>query len=246
MAQTRLAFWSFVEACEQAVGVLQVKSAYEAGVSRLGFENFGLCSHVDPLRLHPQAVVFFRAPKGWAQRYRDAGYHKINPIHEEARRRATPFPWRHPGFRERLSPIQRRYMLEMAEAGISDGLTFPVRSPGALPASCSFSPGPDGVEESSYSLAHSMAVFAHECARRLLGAPVGADAPPLTERERQCLTLAARGKSDWAISELLGLSEGAVHKTIERAKRRLGVATRVQAIVRAIHAGQILLADVME
>jgi DNA-binding CsgD family transcriptional regulator len=68
----------------------------------------------------------------------------------------------------------------------------------------------------------------------------------LTERERRLLTLVAHGKSDWAISELVGVSEGAVHKTIERAKGKLGVATRVQAVVRALHLGELSFGETME
>jgi DNA-binding CsgD family transcriptional regulator len=67
----------------------------------------------------------------------------------------------------------------------------------------------------------------------------------LSSRERQCLELAALGKSDWAISQLLDISEHTVHKHIEAAKRRLGVATRVQAIVWAAQRREISLADIL-
>lgn len=56
----------------------------------------------------------------------------------------------------------------------------------------------------------------------------------LTPRERECLVLVARGKSDWAIGRILGISERTVHNLVERAKRRLGVSGRTQAVVRAL------------
>jgi len=65
----------------------------------------------------------------------------------------------------------------------------------------------------------------------------------LSKRERECLLLAAQGKSDWAIAELLGLSERTAHHAIERAKHKYGVSTRVQAIVHAIAAGEFSAAD---
>ena len=67
----------------------------------------------------------------------------------------------------------------------------------------------------------------------------------LSRRERQCLELAAQGKSDWAVGRILGISERTVHHHIERAKHRLGVATRVQAIVQALFARHISFGDVM-
>jgi len=74
----------------------------------------------------------------------------------------------------------------------------------------------------------------------LLGAPI------LSARERQCLGLAAEGKSDWAISQILNISEHTVHKHIEAAKRRLGVATRVQAIVWAAQHREISVGEVVK
>ena len=68
---------------------------------------------------------------------------------------------------------------------------------------------------------------------------------PLSKRERQCLELAAQGKSDWVSSKILGLSERTVHNHVENAKRRLQVATRVQAIVHALAGQQISLGDVV-
>jgi DNA-binding CsgD family transcriptional regulator len=67
-----------------------------------------------------------------------------------------------------------------------------------------------------------------------------------SERERQCLELAAQGKDDWAIGSLLRISERTAHNHIERAKRRLGVCTRVQVIVHALNDGQISFGDVIK
>ena len=61
----------------------------------------------------------------------------------------------------------------------------------------------------------------------------------LSSRERDCLELAAHGKSDWEISQLLRISEHTVHKHVEAAKRRLGVSTRAQAIVWAVQHHEI-------
>jgi DNA-binding CsgD family transcriptional regulator len=67
----------------------------------------------------------------------------------------------------------------------------------------------------------------------------------LSRRERQCLELAAQGKSDWVSSRILGLSERTVHNHVENAKRRLQVATRMQAVMHALAGQQISLGDVV-
>ncbi len=58
--------------------------------------------------------------------------------------------------------------------------------------------------------------------------------PPLSPRERECLQWLVAGKGDWEIGQILSISEKTVNTHVERAKHKLGVATRAQAIVAAL------------
>jgi DNA-binding CsgD family transcriptional regulator len=55
----------------------------------------------------------------------------------------------------------------------------------------------------------------------------------LREREVETLTWAARGKTFAEIGTILGLSKRTVEFHLENARRKLGVATRTQALVKA-------------
>jgi DNA-binding response OmpR family regulator len=55
----------------------------------------------------------------------------------------------------------------------------------------------------------------------------------LREREVETLTWAARGKTFWEIGQILGLSRRTVEFHLENARRKLGVATRTQALIKA-------------
>ena len=61
----------------------------------------------------------------------------------------------------------------------------------------------------------------------------------LVQRELETLTWAARGKTSAEIAEILGLSKRTVDFHIERARGKLGVATRVQAVMKAT-SGQLI------
>jgi LuxR family transcriptional regulator, quorum-sensing system regulator SolR len=61
----------------------------------------------------------------------------------------------------------------------------------------------------------------------------------VTAREREILGWVAVGKSDWAIGRLLAISGKTVNFHVENAKRKLGVATRVQAVIVALRTGII-------
>jgi DNA-binding NarL/FixJ family response regulator len=56
----------------------------------------------------------------------------------------------------------------------------------------------------------------------------------LTDREVECLTWAARGKTSAEIAQIIGTSKRNVDFHIETACRKLNVATRVQAAVKAV------------
>lgn len=61
----------------------------------------------------------------------------------------------------------------------------------------------------------------------------------VTARESEILGWIAVGKSDWAIGRLLKISGKTVNFHVENAKRKFGVATRVQAVIVAMRAGII-------
>jgi DNA-binding response OmpR family regulator len=61
----------------------------------------------------------------------------------------------------------------------------------------------------------------------------------LVQRELETLTWAARGKTSAEIATILGLSKRTVDFHIERARGKLGVATRVQAVMKAT-SGQLI------
>jgi DNA-binding NarL/FixJ family response regulator len=97
------------------------------------------------------------------------------------------------------------------------------------------------------------ALLAPAVTRRLLDRfaetlPGGARGPPpelssLTEREREVLTLLARGLSNAELAERLYLSETTVKSHVSSVLRKLGVRDRVQAVVLAYEAGLVRVGE---
>ena len=59
----------------------------------------------------------------------------------------------------------------------------------------------------------------------------------LTPREIEVLAWLAEGKSDWQVGQILLISPKTVNYHVERAKKKLDVATRMQAVVTAVRRG---------
>lgn len=245
MASRRVAL-EFIEACRSVRDVTELRALLFREMATLGYAYVACCSHVDPLRPPRGAVNMINYPEAWLRRFSEENFALEDPIFLAARQSATPFFWNDVPRRRYLTPRQRAILRDAASVGLQHGFTIPLHAPGALPASCSLVPGPDGVDPLQIPAVFLMSVYAHDTARALLLDEAETDARALSPRERQCLSLAGAGKSDWMIGAMLGIAPRTVHNAIERAKKRYGVAFRVQAVVRALLDGQISLDDLAD
>lgn len=233
----------FIEGGERSEGPDMLKRAFGKAMQTLGFKHYACCSHVDPLNPPAGAVVLHDYPPKWVELFSRHGLHHIDPAFQYAGRMAVPFFWDDPAFLAGLDPTQRAVLAEAHAAGLKCGYTIPIHAPGVLPASCTVIPDYGPIDAMSYNAAHLMAVYLHAAAAGS-GRPIECHSR-LSPRERQCLELAAQGKSDWVIGRVLGISERTAHNHLERAKRRLGVASRTQAVVEALFAHLISFGDVL-
>jgi DNA-binding CsgD family transcriptional regulator len=245
---------SFVERCERAAPASDLVAAFQSALERMGFHYFACCSHVNPRNPPQRAIVLHNIPKAWVCSYAERNLNEYDPVFLRAEREILPFFWDAPEFRAKLTPLQKQILREGASFGIAHGYTVPIHLPwaaGALPASCSVVPTSDSIDARAYRAVQVMSMYLYASVGyqndlRAARDAATQDGPVLSARERECLELAAYGKSDWEISQLLHISEHTVHKHVEAVKRRLGVSTRIQAVVWAVQCRKITLGDVVK
>ena len=239
----------FIEGCGAGPpSARRLAEDFPKTLEALGFRYFACCSHVDPLHPPPDAVMMHNYPAVWERHFSEARLHEIDPVLLRAERSPIPFFWDAVFRAEPITKPQRRVLAEAAGLGLAHGYTAPLHLswlPGALRASCSVVPDNRHIDPRSYPMVDVLAtyLYASLCRTRV---PWSMALPcHLTQRERECLTLAALGKSDWEIGHALRLGECTAHTHVEHAKQRLGVATRMQAVVRALMSGAIAYGDVI-
>lgn len=241
---------SFIERCATSQCAADLAAAFQQAMDVMGFRYFACCSHVDPVRSPRRAVMLHNYPEAWVRAFSAMELYDIDPVFNHANRVTLPFFWDSPAFRAGLTPPQLQILAEAGHFGIANGYTVPIHapySPGAFRASCSVVPDSKSIDARAYSAVQLMSIYLYDAALRDLSAKdTEPPQPELSRRERQCLELAAQGKSDWVVGKILGISERTVHNHIESAKRRLGVATRVQAIVHALASRQIAFGDLLK
>lgn len=228
-----------VQALQRASSVLQIKAVLRSVGERHGFEYF-LCSAppsvIDPYATSP--ILFESWPEAWKKHYVEQEHFLHDPMLAELQLTSDPFLWSAVESRRPSQGASRRVMLEAAEMGMSEGYVVPLYGIGGQLHAMTMTgkkPRRDAIAQSEL---HLVSMYAYARAKRLRTRGYEPSIA-LSRREREALQWAAIGKTDWEIGEVLDIGKDAAHKRIENAKRKFGVATRVQAIVEALRRGLI-------
>jgi len=157
------------------------------------------------------------------------------------------FPWRRIPAMIPLTLADHRILALGGEQGLGDGFTVPVHVPGEARGSCSFAnEAGRPIPEAMLWLAQLAGNFAFEAARRLWaqrGDRRAGPLPILTDRQRDCLLWAARGKTDWEIGCILSISEETVARHIKQACERYGVNKRTLLMIRTLFDGTLIFSE---
>jgi LuxR family transcriptional regulator, quorum-sensing system regulator CciR len=233
---------TFIARARCVVNEAELRKLLEDICGALGFRYYALIHHAD-LGISRRGVININNyPGAWVEYFIANKLYLIDPVLRATLCTSLGFAWS-----QMFSLIRRTgsddAILEAARReGLTEGFTIPFHMPGELPGSCSFAtargrplPGADML-----LLAQLLGAFAFEAARRL-ARPANMGQPPvqLTRRQRECLELAALGKTDWEISQILSLAETTVQVHMKAARERYAVCSRTQAVVCALYNGQI-------
>jgi LuxR family quorum-sensing system transcriptional regulator CciR len=226
----------------------QLSSLLESISLELGFAFFALTHHVD-IRQAPQpAIRLATYPAEWVDYFDGQRLGPSDPVHRASHLTSVGFAWSEV---PAMIPLTRRDrdILDRARlAGIGDGFTIPAHVPGESHGSCSFATRRgETIEPDALPRAQLVGAFAFEAARRLWKIrAVDKPVPGLTDRQRDCLLWAARGKSDWEISRILGISHETVIQHLKQARERYGVGKRTLLAVHALFDGTISFLDIVK
>ena len=237
----------FIEQSNAAETPEAVFELFRRAVFELGFERLAFCAATFAAqealaRGNLRPVVALNYPDDWVSHYFEKRYQEIDPVFLLTPSKGAPFLWDDIVKQESLSSKQRNLFNECKETGLHNDVSVPIHGPrGESYVVCLASDNP--ASDSSKQLANLQILatqfqlaYSH-VAREPFAAGKGLH---LTERERECLTWTARGKSAWAISEIIGVSEHTVNFHLKGVMKKLDTGNRVSAVVTAVRLGLIL------
>lgn len=240
---------AFADAAQSVDSVRDLEFIMSEAACDFGADYYLMIHHADFRRRTHGLVKVGNYPEEFIAASRAGSELVGDAIMEACEKTLTGFFWDDVG---RYVTVTEEHLLRRAEVertGLGDGFVVPTHIPGEHLGSCHFAvrSGRQMPRDTSAAL-QAIAIFGFEAARRLVRESEGPHIihQPLTVRQRECLVLSARGKSDVTIGQLLGLSPKTINNYIEEAKRRYGVATRSQLIASALYTSEITFQDIVD
>lgn len=185
-------------------------------------------------------VMLCEWPHEWFERYVARNYVDQDPLVTYMKRSPGLVQWQSAAEQLQIGRSGQKVMGDACEFKLKDGVAFPlITIEGTI---IMVSLGGEALEISPEELGvvSLTSTYAIGRAMKLIHASATFDQrPDLTARETECLKWAAEGKSEWEISQILGISEHTSEKHLLNAKRKLGAVNRVHAVAEAIRLGFI-------
>lgn len=225
----------------------------------MGFDYYAMIHHVDLTAYSSDfqhmeegsLLALWNYPEAWVQVYHERNIVANDPVLIASQRTSVGFVWEDIGELIKITPLHHAITEDTKRAGLAQGFTVPAHVPGEANGSCNFAVA-TGKELPRHNLmmAQLIGSFAFQAARDMVRKarktlPAGTAAKRLGDRQLQCIALMARGKSDWEIGRILGISELTVKRHLALAREHYDVPRRIQVAMRAMYEGQIALSDVL-
>ncbi|MGE5564296.1 MAG: LuxR family transcriptional regulator [Bacillota bacterium] len=236
---------SFVKDVRKLETEEELAAALGEIAEELGFRYFALTHHVNVLEARA-AIRIHNYPAGWAEWFDRQALGGTDPVHRASNVTSVGFAWSKLPQMIALTAHDRRVLELARREGIGDGFTVPAHVPGEAHGSCSFACAPgERFPGDRPPLLQLVGAFAFEAARRMRRKRFAGGPVKLTDRQRECVIWAARGKSDWEIAKILGISHETVIEHLRHARERYQVGKRTLLAIHALFDGTIGFFDVL-
>lgn len=230
-----------IERCASADDLPAIIDEFLLVIRAFGFDVCAAGAWVGVGRNRAHRFYFNNWPADWLAIYQQNSIFADDPVVAEARRRLTPFTWSDLERGGRLSRDAEAIFALGRSYGWADGLAVPIHGPAGYEGVVSMAAlRPLALDARERAVLRAMALAVHDRCREAEG--FGQHSQPLaqlTGRELECMQWVAAGKSEKQVAGLLGISQATVHFHIERAKKKLRIRNRTEAIALLVLNGRI-------
>jgi DNA-binding CsgD family transcriptional regulator len=204
----------------------------------LGFQALAYVSRRELFEGHQSARTIISVPALWRLRYQQSGYSRHDPVVAELVKRKRAFLWSTRSLMHTTRGPARAVVAEAYHMGFKTGYTLPLWSAGGQLNALSVMSIADEIDETLLDAVHLLGAFLDDAADRF-HKDIPVKSIHLSQRERDILNLAAEGKSNSVIADILHSRPHTVGMHMKRIMAKYAVSSRTQAVVRALVDGVI-------
>lgn len=249
---------AFLSLARKVTSIAELRLVMSGITREMRFDQFALLHHVDlPASMRGvnhvvqgEFVAMSDYPHEWIDTYAAEGLMSYDPVLQAANVSAGGYAWEDLPRLLSLTPDQWELMERGRSKGVVDGYSVPAHFVGEAMGTCSFALSrASDLPRENFAMADTIALLGFQAARNIVGAgeePVASKPPaPLTSRQLECIVLIAKGKTDWEIARILGISEETVKQHVKDARERYDVGKRIQLVVRVLYDGLVTIRDLV-
>jgi DNA-binding CsgD family transcriptional regulator len=185
-------------------------------------------------------ILVDNTPAGYSEPYADPLAFRRDPVMQHCKRETMPIVWDQSTY---LQSGAIDLWEQQAAHGYHTGIAMAFHQPGGRHFLLGVDRDqalPNDPLEVERLLAHLqlLAVYANEVAQRLFAGELkSVQQPVLTPRELETLHWTMEGKTAWEVGAILGISERTAVMHLTNAMRKLGCASKHQAVLKALRLG---------
>jgi DNA-binding CsgD family transcriptional regulator len=243
MANVRDVTWRFINMAPIMGNQSALDDLFAKTLDPFGADRFD-CGFVPEPR-HPD-IVSDHGLADWKQYYIDQRYYDADPCGPAHGQFASAYTWTDVKTTTD-GQIEAPIWSDARAGGMCEGLIVPLALGRVTEAAVRLTTPEDRFDPDIMVLLQSISVIYASSTMSLNGNVTNAPALAkceslLKDREVECLHWSARGKTNAEIGAIIGISRHTVNTHIENAKKKLGVATRMQAAAIAHQLGLLSIA----
>lgn len=209
----------------------------EMGLSHVAYAAVNL-----PVIKRARPLVSATYSETWLKHYEQEGYVNIDPVVRAALGSVLPIDWSKVRADD---PLVLKFLGEAQEFKVGrEGLSIPIRGKhGEFALFCVTADVTRAEWEKRLKhLSRDIMLLAHQFhnwAMKVEGIDADISLDVLSAREKDCLRWRSQGKTDWEISQLIGISQSTVKFHLENSRAKLGATNTIHAVSKAIVHGLI-------
>jgi LuxR family transcriptional regulator, quorum-sensing system regulator CciR len=242
---------TFIRA-SRGIGIADdLRSLMESVTREMGFQTYSLFQHLKHFSWsEPRTLALSNFSQGWLTYFIDNAFYAHDPAFAASHRTAVGFTFDEIPSLIDLTPRQREILDAGRKGGVAHGFVVPAHIPGEASGTCTFATESNiELPQQNFPMAQLVGSFAYEAGRKLMlgGATIirRHEREPPTTRQLECVVLVARGKTDWEIARILGVSEETVADHVNEARRRYDVSRRAELAIHALYHGDLTFSDII-